>query len=141
MIFPDVSMATIKETYATVQHLGTLVNDMQIKKDLRQHLFSTEDTEQQPIKVHTCLFRLNLTPGSMESLLFHSTLGKHADPKVFRALAVDHIITYKWDSIKYYGYVYVAYYMIYMTCITLLRYNGWRMVAVWFALHLTDECL
>ena len=87
------------------------------------------------------LFRLDLVPGSEHSLMFHNTLDKSADPKVFTAQAIDHIISYKWQTIKYYGYLYVTYYMIYMGCIVTMRWGGWRMVRWWFLLHFVEECM
>ena len=46
MVFTDISMATIKQTYAKVSHLETLMNDEQIKKEIREQMFSKNDTEQ-----------------------------------------------------------------------------------------------
>ena len=69
-------MATIKETYALVPHLETLFTDETIKKEIREKMFSKKDTEQHPINFHTILFRLDLVPGSNDSLMFHNTLDK-----------------------------------------------------------------
>jgi hypothetical protein len=70
MVFTDISMASIKETYSKVTHLGKLTNDITFKTQIRETLFSLKDTEEemQPIKFHTILFKTSLVPGSQESL-------------------------------------------------------------------------
>ena len=60
---------------------------------------------------------------------------------MFTSTAIDHILSYKWQAVKHWGYLYVVYYMIYMGCIILVRYGRWHMVACWFFIHFVEECM
>ena len=115
-VFSDVAMNTLKKnwqnsflsyfnldeptvkTFDSVVTLDGLELNEDTKKKIRGKLFASNDTERQPIRFDTFLFKINLTMGSRESLDFHKALSDHGATELFKSAAIRHIIDYKWST-------------------------------------------
>jgi len=106
---------------------------------LRKKLFAELNTDKVPVVFKTCLFKMNLTPGSAGSIEFHKALREQKDSEVFKSDSVKHIIDYKWQKLYYFGYGYFSYFCLYLIMVMIWQHP--TVVLVWIILHAIEELI
>ncbi len=67
-------------------------------RELHDNLCDTEAKleDKKPVIYKNIAFKMNLIPGSKESIEFHTALSKCTDPEVFSSDVIQYILEYKW---------------------------------------------